>query len=151
MNAMSIVLKIVIMITGVLLLGDAVFSLAKRKMTESYCLMWALFSIITIIAGAIIRPSKLSDFLSPISFILILMVFFLFIYVALFFSRTICDLVRKNNELAIRVSLLIRENEEIRDELKKLEKGAPDSAEKGPADTVGNRPADTVKQDKDLN
>ena len=103
-----------IIVVGVLLLADAVISLAKRKMTESFCLMWGLISIITIIGGCIIRPSKLSTFISPISFALILMIFFLLIYIALFFSRTISELMRKNNELAIRVSLLDHENEELR-------------------------------------
>ena len=111
---MSVILKTVIIVVGVLLLADAVISLAKRKMTESFCLMWGLISIITIIGGCIIRPSKLSTFISPISFALILMIFFLLIYIALFFSRTISELMRKNNELAIRVSLLDHENEELR-------------------------------------
>ena len=122
MNAMSIILKIVVIVVGVLLLTDAVFSLAKRRMTETFCLMWGLVSIITIIGGCIIRPSRLSSFMSPISFVLILMIFFLLIYIALVFSHTISDLMRKNTELAIQVSLLMHEKEEMKKQLEKLSK-----------------------------
>ena len=121
MNAMSIILKVVVIVVGVLLLTDAVFSLAKRRMTETFCLMWGLVSIITIIGGCIIRPSRLSSFMSPISFVLILMIFFLLIYIALVFSHTISDLMRKNTELAIQVSLLMHEKEEMKKQLEKLD------------------------------
>ena len=114
MNAMGLILKIVIILLGAFLLCDAIFSLAKRRMTESFCLMWGLISVITIIVGIIIQPSKLSDFLSPMSFALILMTLYPILHIALFFSHTISDLVRKNNELAINVSLLISENEELK-------------------------------------
>lgn len=117
MNTMSIVLKVVVIVAGGFLLGDAVFSLARRKMTESFCLMWGLISVFMIIGGSIIRPSQLSKFISPISFALILMIIFILVYIALFFSHAISDLMRKNNELAIQVSLLIHENEEMRKEL----------------------------------
>ena len=122
MNSMSIILKIVIIVVGVLLLTDAVFSLAKRRMTETFCLMWGLVSVITIIGGCIIRPSRLSSFMSPISFVLILMIFFLLIYIALVFSHTISDLMRKNTELAIQVSLLMHEKEEMKKQMDKLNK-----------------------------
>ena len=114
MNTMGLILKIVIILLGAFLLCDAIFSLAKRRMTESFCLMWGLISVIIIIIGIIIRPSKLSDFLSPMSFALILMTLYPLLHIALFFSHTISDLVRKNNELAINVSLLISENEELK-------------------------------------
>ncbi len=123
MNAMGLILKIVIILLGAFLLGDAIFSLAKRRMTESFCLMWGLISVITIIVGIIIQPSKLSDFLSPMSFALILMTLYPILHIALFFSHTISDLVRKNNELAINVSLLISENEELKKMIEEIKDG----------------------------
>ncbi|MBP5554652.1 MAG: hypothetical protein J6X94_07255 [Lachnospiraceae bacterium] len=123
MNAMGLILKIVIILLGAFLLGDAIFSLAKRRMTESFCLMWGLISVITIIVGIIIQPSKLSDFLSPMSFALILMTLYPLLHIALFFSHTISDLVRKNNELAINVSLLISENEELKKMIEEIKDG----------------------------
>ena len=44
-------LKAFIIILGVVLLMKAVFSLAKRKMTEPFCLVWAILSCLMIIAG----------------------------------------------------------------------------------------------------
>lgn len=123
MNAMGLILKIVIILLGAFLLGDAIFSLAKRRMTESFCLMWGLISVITIIVGIIIQPSKLSDFLSPMSFALIIMTLYPILHIALFFSHTISDLVRKNNELAINVSLLISENEELKKMIEEIKDG----------------------------
>lgn len=120
MNTMSIVLKIVVIVAGGFLLTDAIFSLARRKMTESFCLMWGLISVFMIIGGSIIRPSQLSKFISPISFALILMIIFILVYIALFFSHAISDLMRKNNELAIQVSLLVHEKDEIQKKLNEL-------------------------------
>ncbi len=120
MNTMSIVLKIVVIVAGGFLLADAIFSLARRKMTESFCLMWGLISVFMIIGGSIIRPSQLSKFISPISFALILMIIFILVYIALFFSHAISDLMRKNNELAIQVSLLVHEKDEIQKKLNEL-------------------------------
>ena len=85
--------------------------------------MWGLISVITIIVGIIIQPSKLSDFLSPMSFALILMTLYPILHIALFFSHTISDLVRKNNELAINVSLLISENEELKKMIEEIKDG----------------------------
>ncbi len=123
MNAMGLIFKIVIIFLGAFLLCDAIFSLAKRKMTESFCLMWGLISVITIIVGIIIQPSKLSDFLSPMSFALIILSLYPLLHIALFFSHTISDLVRKNNELAINVSLLISENEELKKMIEEIKDG----------------------------
>lgn len=123
MNAMGLILKIVIILLGAFLLCDAIFSLAKRKMTESFCLMWGFISVITIVVGIIIQPSKLSDFLSPMSFALIILSLYPLLHIALFFSHTISDLVRKNNELAINVSLLISENEELKKMIEEIKDG----------------------------
>lgn len=123
MNAMGLIFKIVVILLGAFLLCDAIFSLAKRKMTESFCLMWGLISVITIIVGVIIQPSKLSDFLSPMSFALIILSLYPLLHIALFFSHTISDLVRKNNELAINVSLLISENEELKKMIEEIKDG----------------------------
>jgi len=123
MNAMGLIFKIVVILLGAFLLCDAIFSLAKRKMTESFCLMWGLISVITIIVGIIIQPSKLSDFLSPMSFALIILSLYPLLHIALFFSHTISDLVRKNNELAINVSLLISENEELKKMIEEIKDG----------------------------
>ena len=46
-------LKAFIIILGVVLLMKAVFSLAKRKMTEPFCLVWAILSCLMIIASHI--------------------------------------------------------------------------------------------------
>lgn len=126
---MGIILKAVIIIVGVFLLGDAVFSLAKRRMTESFCLMWGLVSVLTIIGGCIIRPSRLSALISPVSFVIILIIFFLLVYIALFFSRAISELMRKNTELAIRLTLLTQEKDEIREELEKIRKSEENISE----------------------
>ena len=123
MNAMGLIFKIVVILLGAFLLCDAIFSLAKRKMTESFCLMWGLISVITIIVGIIIQPSKLSDFLSPMSFALIILSLYPLLHIALCFSHTISDLVRKNNELAINVSLLISENEELKKMIEEIKDG----------------------------
>lgn len=45
------VLRYVMILAGVYLLGLSVMSLAKRKMTEPFCLAWVFFSGLMILGG----------------------------------------------------------------------------------------------------
>lgn len=95
-------------------------SLAKRRMTESFCLTWGGVSVIIILAGILLRPTEWSNYISCTGLVLVGMVAFCVLYGAYFMSIKVSELMRKNLELAMQISLLGEENEEFRKMLQEL-------------------------------
>lgn len=115
----ELIIKIVLIVTGVVMLFIAIGSLAKRKMNESFCLAWFVVSIAVIVAGCVIHPARLSEYISVPGIVLIFVIFYGVLYAAYYVSIWISELSRKNQELAIQVSLLNQENERILRQLSK--------------------------------
>ncbi len=109
----GVILQIILITVGGVLLAAVVSSLAKRKMTESFCLTWGLIAIIIILAGILLRPAEWNKYISGMGMLLLLMIGFCIIYGAYFMSGKVSDLIRKNTELAMQVSLLNHEKEEL--------------------------------------
>ncbi len=107
------ILRYIMMVLGVYLLGVSVLSLAKRKMTEPFCLAWGFFSFLMIIGGLLLRPTGLSSYISDTGLVIILLLGGLGLLAAYFISRQMSDLARKNQELTMQISLLNQENERI--------------------------------------
>jgi Ca2+/Na+ antiporter len=78
---------------------------SRQKLTEKYAFLWAVVGAVMILSGAV---SVLSGW--KILFGLLLLVFLFMLYTM---SRSISDLTRKNQELAMQVSLLNNENEQM--------------------------------------
>ncbi|MCM1044796.1 MAG: DUF2304 domain-containing protein [Candidatus Gastranaerophilales bacterium] len=116
----GIILQIVAIITGLFLLGVTIHSLALRKMTESFSLAWGLISLILVLAGILLRPLEWARYISTAGLVLVILIGFCVIYVAYFISTKVSELTRKNQELAIQVSLLNQENERILERLEQL-------------------------------
>lgn len=95
-------------------------SLAHRKMTESFCLAWGLIAFILVLAGLFLRPTELRSFISPMGLVLVVMIGFCVVYVAYFMSTKVSELSRRNQELAIQVSLLSQENQRIVEQLEQM-------------------------------
>lgn len=114
------ILQIIMVATGVFLLIVTINSLAKRKMTESFCLAWGLISLTLICAGIFLRPAGWSHYLSNMGMVMVLMIGFCIIYVLYFLSSKMAELSRKNQELAMQVSLLNLENQHIMERLEQL-------------------------------
>lgn len=113
-------MRIVMIVTGIFLLGVAVSSLARRKMTEPFCLTWGLISVIIILAGILLSPAEWTRYISGMGMLLVLMIGFCLIYGAYFLSARVSELMRKNQELAMQVSLLNYENEVIAKQIEEL-------------------------------
>lgn len=107
------VLRLILVLSGVWMLLVTIGSLAKRKMSENFVLVWFVLSVIVILAGCLLRPSGWNQYISYTGLVLILLIFFCIVYGAYYFSLRISELMRKNQELAIQVSLLNQENERI--------------------------------------
>ncbi len=114
------ILQIIMVVTGIVLFVVTLNSLARRKMTESFCLAWGLISVILVIAGFLLRPSEWSRYISTTGMVLVVMIGFCVVYVAYFMSAKISEVSRRNQELAIQVSLLNQENERILERLEEL-------------------------------
>ena len=106
-------LTIFLIVMGIFLLVMAILSLAKRKMTEPFCLAWAIVSVLLVICGILIEPSELERYVS----LRILILIFLW-----FISTQLSILMRKNQELAMQISLLNRDSERMMKKLEELEK-----------------------------
>ena len=108
-------LKAFIIILGVVLLMKAVFSLAKRKMTEPFCLVWAILSCLMIIAGLLLQPYQLDHYVSKRVLILILLMVLSAVWGLWFISTQVSILMRRNQELALN-----QDSEKLMKELKEI-------------------------------
>lgn len=113
-------LRIIICCGGVVLLGITMSSLARRKMTEPFCLTWGIISVVLILAGILLRPTLWNSFISFTGMFLVLLLGFAVIYISYFVSTKVSELMRKNQELAMQVSLLNWEKDELWKKLEEL-------------------------------
>lgn len=116
----GVILRIVMFAVGVILFLVSVSSLARRKMTEPFCLTWGFIALIIILAGVVLRPDEWSNYISGMGMLLMGMVGFCVVYGAYFMSCRVSELMRRNLELSMQVSLLNQENEMMRHEIDAL-------------------------------
>ena len=109
----NIGLRMGMILTGVTLLGVTMSSLAKRRMTDSLGLSWELISVIFISAGLFLRPVELNRYISAMGILLVVAVGFCVVFIAYFMSLRISELMRRNLELAMQVTLLRYEVENM--------------------------------------
>ena len=112
----GLMLQIIMILTGVYLLVRTISSLAKRRMTEPFCLTWGLVAIGIILAGCLLRPAGWNQYISYTGMVLLLLIGFCLLYGAYFISCQVSELMRQNNELAIQVSLLKEEVGRLQEE-----------------------------------
>lgn len=115
-------LRIIVCCAGVVLLGITLSSLAKRRMTEPFCLTWGIISVVLILAGILLRPTLWNSLISFTGMLLVLLLGFSVIYIAFFVSTKVSELMRKNQELAMQVSLLNWEKDQLWKKLEELSK-----------------------------
>lgn len=115
-------LTIFLIMMGICLLVMAILSLAKRKMTELFCLAWAIVSVLLVICGILIEPSELERYVSLRILILIFLITIGAAWTLWFISTQLSILMRKNQELAMQISLLNQDSERMLKKLEELEK-----------------------------
>ncbi len=116
------ILRVIIALTGVGVFAITLSSLARRKMTESFCLTWGLMAIIMILGGLFLRPYGIADLISPAGLVMIVIIGFCVIFGAFYITGKVSELTRKNQELAIQVSLINQENRMMMEQLEELQK-----------------------------
>ena len=117
----SDILRISFIVVGLILFSVTLTSLAKRKMTETFCMIWGGVSCLLIIAGILLRPVLLKNYISTTGLVILALGIYCMICGAYILSTMISDLTRKNRELAIQVSILQRECEKNKERLDKME------------------------------
>lgn len=114
------ILRLFLCAIGAVLLVNVVSSLARRKMTESFALIWGVMALLCVIAGILVRPVLLNSYISVIGMILIMMAVLCVIVGAYFISLRISELMRKTQELSINVTLLYDENLRLMKQVEEL-------------------------------
>ena len=110
-------LRIFMIVIGIVIFGMTVTSLAKRHMTESFCIVWGVVALMIIIAGIVLQPAEWNRYISWSGLMLILFGVIALLAVSFYFSVRISRLTREIRELSIQISLLNQENAMILQEL----------------------------------
>ncbi len=112
------IIRVMLIVMGIVLFINMIFSLAKKRMKEQFCLVWGFISILLFISGILLHPDGLSQYISASGTVIIVMLSICVVWALFYLSIQISVLSRKNQELAMQVSLLNQENEWIMRELK---------------------------------
>ena len=120
--AVGDVLRLFVIVAGAYMFLKAILSLAKRKMTEPFCLAWAVLSALMILSGILLNPSQLDGYISTRGLILIIIIVSGILWGLWFISTQVSILKRRNQELAMQISLLNNDYEKILRELEKLKR-----------------------------
>lgn len=117
----SLFFRLIVIFAGVFLMLLTFYMYSKRKLTDNIALGWALFSVVMIMAGAIRAWSGWSRALALASYPMVFAMGGLIILIIFRHSIHLSLLIMKSQELAMHVSLLNQENEEIIKRLKRME------------------------------
>lgn len=111
------VLRLLLVILGLGLFGLSTISLAKKHMTETFCIFWGIIAILFIVAGVLLQPVGWNQYISWSALLIIFFGIVCLLIGSFFFSVRISALIRQATELAIQVSILNMENEMLIKEL----------------------------------
>lgn len=117
---MAEVLRAIVVGMGIIVLCMDFVSFAHRRMTESLGLVWGFFAVLLILFGAVPGLSDWSKVLPKEACAAFLVMGGIAILGLFYLSGNVSKLLRKNQELAMQVSLLNQENERILGELEML-------------------------------
>ena len=124
-------LTVFLVVMGICLFVMAILSLAKRKMTEPFCLAWVCVSVLIVICGILIEPSELDRYISLRVLILILFITIGVGWILWFISTQLSILRQRNQEIAMQISLLNEDSERMMKKLEDLEKRMDEDTSEG--------------------
>lgn len=127
-------LRLAVVLMGILLILIDFLTYVYQKVTESIGLWWVLIGGVLVLLGVVPGLNGWTKTIPRKAVPAVLLAGAVFFLAAFYFSSLISQLLRKNQELAMHVSLLNQENESILYEVKKLRKQVrdKDSADKKP-------------------
>ncbi|MBR1854046.1 MAG: DUF2304 domain-containing protein [Lachnospiraceae bacterium] len=138
---METLIQIILILTGIVCLGKTLASLARRRLTEALCVPWGVVSASLILIGILFRPLGVIDSFSTSGWWLVIVFGGCMLWGGFSLSEEVSGLMRRNNELVLKVALLEHELEEWKCEKNSLcdqyagESGSGDSAPGNAAET----------------
>ena len=114
-------LRVFLCIVGGLLFLNSVSALAKRRLTETYTILWGGIALIFVITGILIRPVMVLTYISKAAMVLIMLAVVCALTGTFIITCTISDISRKHKEMATQISLLKYENEKLQERIRQLE------------------------------
>ena len=115
-------LQVLFIVGGVLIMVIDVTLLAKRKLSEPISVTWGFVAIAFIVAGIVLRPNGWIQYMSPAGMVLLCIVGLCLMYGLFSASCHISEIMRKQAEMAMNISLLNQEIVELKKELAEKEK-----------------------------
>ena len=103
-------LQIILLTAGILLFIRTLWSLARKKLTETLSMFWSVVAILLVVAGLLLIPLNLSQYITHGALILVAVGFALMFEGMFFLSIHLSFTTRKTQELAIQISLLNQEH-----------------------------------------
>lgn len=114
------VLRIIMVLAGFIIMAMTIASLARNKMTESFCLAWGFVALVLIFAGVVLNPYGINKIISVTGLMIFMVVGLFVIFGSYYVTGKVSELTRKNRELAIQVTLLNHENKLVAEQLKEI-------------------------------
>ena len=115
-------LQIVLIIAGVIILITDILLLAKRRLAESVSIVWGFGALIFIVAGIVLHPSGWIRYMSKAGMALMLLLGFCVVYGLFYASIRLSELIRKQTEMAMNISLLNQEIVELKRDIAERDK-----------------------------
>ena len=119
-------LRLYLVVVGGIILWMTLASLAKRKFTDQFCMLWGVLAGCMVLGGVLLSPTEITRYISGTGLLLVLIIFTGVLYMAWCFSREISSLTRKNQELAMQLSLLNQEHDRVEKLLEELTRKSGD-------------------------
>jgi hypothetical protein len=107
------IVKIIMVAVGAVLCIFDFVSYSRQKLTEKFAFLWGVLGAAVILSGALPVLSGWADTFELHTGIAVVLVGFVVLSILFSSSLVISDLTRKNQELAMQVSLLNNENEQV--------------------------------------
>lgn len=116
------IIQVFLITVGVLSLIVDVALLAKRKLSEPISVTWGFAAIIFVIAGIVLRPDLWMSYISTPALIMIFVLIVLAVIAVFLGSTRMSELIRKNTEMAMNISLLNQEIVELKRDIAENQK-----------------------------
>ncbi|MBQ6024408.1 MAG: DUF2304 domain-containing protein [Lachnospiraceae bacterium] len=115
-------LRVVLVLAGVLILLIDIILLAKRRLLEPISMVWGFAGIIFIVAGIVLHPNGWIKYMSEAGMALMIILGFCVVYGLFYASCHLSDIIRKQTEMAMNISLLNQEILELKRDIAEHDK-----------------------------
>ena len=126
----SMIIRIGLVLVGVVIMALSFWMNSYKKITVNFAVVWEILGVLLILIGIIPVFSEWTQWVSSGTGLAFFCVGIVFLFEEIRTSMLISQLVMKNQEMAMQISLLNQENEYVMNELERLGKAAEDSDEK---------------------